>query len=107
MKDFYEKLKNDLPIRMAFLWFCLFTCSSLCTAIITAFYGMRWVELDTQDRLMVCLLVFSNWAQVMMAFFSKAIARAQKGEFPIAEGDTQMISRTTQVTQQTTEVKTP
>lgn len=94
MKDFYEKLKSDLPIRMAFLWFLLFTTTSLSLAIVTAFYGVRWINLDIQDRIMLALLIFGNWGQVMMAFFSKAIARAQKGEFPISEGDTQILKRT-------------
>ena len=115
MKDFIGKIQTDLATRMAVLWFLLFTFSSLGGAIITAFYGVKWSQLDGQDRFMLCLLIFNGWATTMMAFFSKAIARASKGEPLITEGDTQLIQRRTETrtveqTQQQTqpsEIKTP
>lgn len=94
MKQFLKTAAEDLALRMAIIWFFLFTFAALGNAIITAFYGMRWSQMERQDVVMVFILIFVNWATVMMAFFSKAISRVQKGELPIAEGDTQLIRRT-------------
>ena len=94
MKDLIKEAKR-LALSMAVIWFMLFTFAALGNSIITAFYGMRWVEMDLQDRVMVMILIFVNWATVMMAFFSKAISRVSRGESPITEGgDTQLIQRT-------------
>lgn len=93
MKALYKQLTTDIALRMATLWLALFTVSSLTNAIVMAFYGVKWSQLDWQDRIMLCLLIFGSWAQVMMAYFSKAIARASKGEPLIIEGDTQLIPK--------------
>lgn len=72
---------------LAAVWFLLFTCAALGNSIITAFYGMRWKEMDWQDRIMIGILIFVNWATVMMAFFSRAISRVSRGQLPIQDGD--------------------
>lgn len=92
---------KTLALRMAIVWFCLFTVVSLCTSIITALYQLRWEVLDLQDKLMVGLLVLANWGTVMMAFLSKAMSRVQHGEFPIESGDTQLLQRTEKMKQVT------
>lgn len=75
-------------------WTFFFSFSSLCTAIVGALYGMRWAQIETQDKFVVCLIIFINWSITMMAFFSKAAARIQKGELPLSEGE-QLVSKTT------------
>lgn len=83
------------------VWFLLFSISSLCTAIVGALYGMRWNEIEFQDKFVVSLIIFVNWSTTMMAFFSKAVSRVQKGELPLESGDTQLISKTTVETKTT------
>lgn len=90
------------------VWFLLFSGSALATAIVAALYGMRWNAVERQDKFVICLLVFINWSTTMMAFFSKAVARVQKGELPLVEGDTQLVQKTNVVATTTTQVeKTP
>ena len=96
MSEVISKVINgaaqSLANRMALVWFCLFTFAALANSVVTALYGMRWSQIDAQDRLVVGLLIFSNWATTMMAFFSKAISRLQKGESPVTDGDDQIIT---------------
>lgn len=100
MDDILSDTKK-LAMRMAIIWFIMFSVSSLCTTITASLYGMRWTEIEAQDKVLIILLITANWLTVMMAFFSKAIARAQHGEFPIDTGDAE-VSDKTKVRQVTT-----
>lgn len=89
-------------------WFVLFTMVSFGTSIVTVFYGMRWMEMDWQDRIMAMILILVNWGTVMMAFLNKAATRVQKGDFPIAEGDENVLThRKTVVATSQTVVSSP
>lgn len=88
-------------------WFFLFTLVSLCMSIVTVFYGMRWVEMDEQDRIMAMILIIANWGTVIMAFLNKAARRVQRGELPITEGDEDLLQTKTVVASTETKVISP
>lgn len=94
MSVFFTKAKEQFLIYwLVGAYFFLFSFVSLAFAIVTALYACRWVQLDHQDRLVVCLLIFGNWGTVMMAFLNKAVSRVQAGSLPIAPDDTNLIMR--------------
>lgn len=99
MRSFFSKAKEQFLIYwLVGAYFLLFSFVSLAFAIVTALYACRWVQLDGQDRLVVCLLIFGNWGTVMMAFLNKAVSRLQSGVLPISPDDTSLIVRSSQVT---------
>lgn len=75
-------------------WFCLFSLTSLGTAIVLVSYTMRWADVDNQDRVIACVLIFVNWGQTMMALMNRVASRLQAGQLPIEAGDSQLIQQT-------------
>ena len=68
-------------MRIALLWFALFSLNSLGTAITAALVGADWATLDAQGRLMIYVAVTVNWTGTVMAFLSKEVSRIkQTGE---------------------------
>ena len=68
-----------LEWKIAIMWFCFFTISSLGTAIIAASAGSVWGNLGWQERFTVILAIAVNWSNTMMAFLSKASKKIASG----------------------------
>lgn len=106
MSDLLSKAKEvALTWWLVVVWVFLFSIVSLCTSITSVFYGMRWSEIDTQDKIMAGFLVMISWGTTLMAFLNKAISRVHEGKLPIENGDTQLIQKTTVQAVRTTEVQ--
>lgn len=86
--SFMEKPKRKkLVVKMAVVWFCLFTVNSLCSAIMGCLAGAYWTNMSGQDRFVMIVAIIGQWTSVMMAFMYTAAARVQHGELPIGTGE--------------------
>ena len=108
MSDILSKSKEMwLTWWIVIAWVFLFTLVSLGTAITSVLYGMRWREIDGQDKFIALVLIFIQWGTVMMAFLNKAASRVQRGELPITEEDKTLLSTKTVVTAQVSAKENP
>lgn len=108
MSELLSKAKEKIILYwMALLYALLFSGVSFAGAWMTATAGVDYSTLGSDAKARVWIGCFSVWGTTMMAFLNKAMSKIQRGELPISDGDTQLISRTTttQAVQQTTETK--
>lgn len=102
---FFEKPKRKkLALKIAVVWFSLFTVNSLCSSIMGCLVGAYWSNMAAQDRFMMIVAIVAQWTSVMMAFMYNAASKVQHGELPIVGGASEGTATTT-TTQTKTEVK--
>lgn len=87
-------------MRIAIMWFFLFSVNSLCTAVMASLTGSHWATLDAQSKFMICLMVTLNWTGTIMAYISKQSQRIQQGKSFSLGGDDTTITTKTDITKQ-------
>lgn len=111
MSEFISKAKEQaLLYYMAVAYVVLFSLGGLSSCIIASLIGSDWKTMDTQGKAMICFAVFSNWSTIMLAMLYRSMTKISKGELPISEGDSSLVSSrkvTTESTQQVTVQETP
>ena len=73
-------------------------CSISCfivggTAYTTTMEGVKWIDLDGDQRFKVVLGVAIVVGGTVMAFLDRTIERISQGKPPVSTGDTQIIER--------------
>lgn len=87
--------ETAIQYRIGIFWFCLFSLNSLGTCLLAASSGCVWDNLDWQSRVNVILALIVNWTGTIMAYVSKAAKKIEQGQNPIGDGDTQIITKST------------
>lgn len=72
-------------MRLAVVWFILFSLNSLFTCFVAVSAGCVWSNLDTQSRITVVIGGLANWTGTIMAFISKASRKIESGQNPISD----------------------
>jgi hypothetical protein len=75
------------------LYFALFSFNALATAVTAALIGVKWEQLTTQEKIMICIAVSANWTGLITVFIQRSVGRIISGRPPIETGDTKYLTR--------------
>ncbi len=74
--------------NMAIVWGVFFSLNALGSCILAAFVNASWEDMGGAKKVLLFIAIFTNWTAMMMAFFSKTIARLENGKPFIPANDT-------------------
>lgn len=77
MKDVINKA---MQIRIAILYFLLFSLNSLMTSIIMSFLNTDWETLTSQKRFLLICVIMQSWTGTILAFMYKTATKVQEGK---------------------------
>lgn len=75
------------------LYVVLFSVNALCSCIIAAFTNATWEDMLWPKRVLTAIAIVGNWTTVLLAFYSKTVARMEAGKSPIPTNGTEMFTK--------------
>lgn len=75
------------------LYAVLFSINALCSCIVAAFTNATWEDMLWPKRVLTAIAIVGNWTTVLIAFYSKAVARMEAGKSPIPTNGTDMFTK--------------
>lgn len=88
-------MMNNVAGIMTFIWGCLFTFNSLGTCVMIGLSNSIWTQMPTQAKVLLCVSIFINWSNTMMAFISKIASRLEQGKplLPLLAGSPDVFTK--------------
>lgn len=88
-----ELITNALKERLIIVWIIIFSFDALFNGIVLSLSNIDWSTLSPTHKFVLVCMIGKTWCAAMVALFTQAIQRVEKGQNIIPTGDTIMITK--------------
>src|ERR1700690_3033867 len=83
MSDEQRAKLGTTTVLMVVMWGVFFSLNALGSCILAAMVNATWEDMGSSKRILMGIAIGTNWTAMMMAFFSKTVARMEAGKPPV------------------------